>query len=158
MVTTAGCGSPPGASDAASPASSASSSSSSSSSESAEGSAQRSGSAEPEEEGASATPSIPERLVDDAEWVDRDGTRALKVTPNERLRGEADQDVVKEAWRRVVRAVPDAEGEGMRDQVRCHAVFASDKAAWYLEPARPEVGWWETVAAGCNPGNVVDVG
>ena len=40
----------------------------------------------------------------------------------------------------------------------CHAAFAPSKEGWFLEPRRPDVGYWETVAAGCNPGDVADVG
>ena len=32
------------------------------------------------------------------------------------------------------------------------------KGAWYLEPARPDVGYAATVAAACNPGSVKDLG
>ncbi|WP_312718623.1 DUF2599 domain-containing protein [Mobilicoccus sp.] len=108
---------------------------------------------------ASASPSTtPGRLVDDAEWVEREGERALKVTPNERLRESTDAALYDDAWQRVVRAVPEADTPGMRDQFVCHATFAANKEAWYLEPARPDVGYWNTVKAGCNPGQVIDVG
>lgn len=100
----------------------------------------------------------PMPLVEDASWVTRDGTRALKVTPTQALRDETDPAAYDEAWRRVVRAVPQADTPGMRDQFVCHATFASAKQGWYLEPARPAVGYWETVKAGCNPGDVRDVG
>lgn len=105
-----------------------------------------------------STVDIPERLVDDARWVEREGERALEVSPADRLREASDQAVYEEAWRRVVRAVPEADSPGMRDQFLCHAAFASTKDAWYLEPARPAVGYWSTVRAGCNPGDVIDVG
>ncbi len=98
------------------------------------------------------------RLVHDASWVTRDGERALVVTPSQLLRDSSSSDVFDEAWRRIVRAVPAADTPGMRDQFICHASFASTKDAWYLEPARPAVGYWRTVAAGCNPGDVRDVG
>ena len=101
---------------------------------------------------------IPERLVADARWVERDGVNALEVTPAERLRGETDARVFDEAWRRVVTAVPDADTPGMRDQFLCHASFAAEKEGWFLEPSRPAVGYWNTVRAGCNPGDVIDVG
>ncbi|WP_051992297.1 DUF2599 domain-containing protein [Mobilicoccus pelagius] len=98
------------------------------------------------------------RLVDDASWVGRDGEGALRVTPSDRLRESSDPEVYEEAWRRVVCAVPGADAPGMRDQFVCHAAFASQKEAWYLEPARPAVGYWRTVRAGCNPGDVRDAG
>lgn len=40
---------------------------------------------------------------------------------------------------------------GMTDQYWCHANFAKNKNNWNLEPWRPDVGYWETVLAGCNP-------
>ena len=97
-------------------------------------------------------------LVEDASWVEREGTRALRVTPSQALRDSTDAAAYDEAWRRVVTAVPEAETPGMKDQFVCHATFASSKEAWYLEPARPAVGYWKTVGAGCNPGDVTDVG
>lgn len=98
------------------------------------------------------------RLVDNAAWVRREGERALVVSPSRLLRESHSVAVFDEAWRRVVVAIPEADTPGMRDQFVCHAQFASTKAAWYLEPARPAVGYWRTVSLGCNPGDVVDVG
>lgn len=97
-------------------------------------------------------------LVRDASWVTREGERALVVSPTAYLREHAQTDVADEAWRRVVAAVPEADTPGMRDQFVCHAQFASTKDAWYLEPARPAVGYARTVMAGCNPGAPRDVG
>ncbi|MDO5699838.1 MAG: DUF2599 domain-containing protein [Dermatophilus congolensis] len=97
-------------------------------------------------------------LVADARWVSRDQERALKVTPTDYLRNHPSRDVADEAWRRVVRAVPEADTPGMQDQFVCHAQFASVKQAWYLEPRRPAVGYRGTILAGCNPGDIADVG
>lgn len=97
-------------------------------------------------------------LVADATWVTREGERALVVTPTTYLRDHGTTEVAEEAWRRVVVAVPEADTAGMRDQFVCHAQFAATKDAWYLEPARPAVGYARTVAAGCNPGSPRDVG
>lgn len=98
------------------------------------------------------------RLVDNAAWVTRDGETALVVSPSQLLRDSGSTAVFDEAWRRVVVAIPEADTPGMRDQFVCHAVFAPTKNAWYLEPARPAVGFARTVTAGCNPGDVRDVG
>lgn len=98
------------------------------------------------------------RLVDSAEWVERDGVKALEVTPSRTLRGASDPAVFDEAWRRVVVAVPAADIPGLKDQFVCHATFASSKTSWYLEPSRPDVGFVKTVQARCNPGDVRDVG
>lgn len=116
--------------------------------------------AQPAGDGSTRTPAvnIPERLVDDASWVEREGETALEVDPADRLRQAVDPRVHEEAWQRILAAVPDADTPGMREQFLCHAAFASDKDAWFLEPRRPDVGYWETVRAGCNPGDVVDVG
>lgn len=108
------------------------------------------------------TPSVQLRdlpaLVDDATWVTRQEERALVVSPSRLLRETHSAEVHDEAWRRVVVAIPEADTPGMRDQFVCHAVFATAKQAWYLEPARPAVGYGRTVSAGCNPGDVTDVG
>ncbi|NYE02345.1 hypothetical protein BJY21_003529 [Kineosphaera limosa] len=98
------------------------------------------------------------RLVDNAAWVTREGETALVISPSQLLRDSSGEEVYDEAWRRVVVAIPKADTPGMRDQFVCHAQFASTKDAWYLEPARPAVGYWRTVSAGCNPGDVTDVG
>lgn len=97
-------------------------------------------------------------LVADARWVSRDVERALRVTPTTYLRNHPSRDVADEAWRRVIAAVPEADTPGMKDQFVCHAQFAAMKQDWYLEPRRPAVGYGSTVLAGCNPGDVVDVG
>lgn len=98
------------------------------------------------------------RLVDNAAWVTRAGERALVVSPARSLREAHRGEVYEEAWRRVLMAIPEADTPGMREQFVCHAQFASSKRAWYLEPARPAVGYLRTVSAGCNPGDVADVG
>ena len=107
--------------------------------------------------GGAGGPAYP-ALVRDASWTSRDGERALVLTPTTYLREHNQVRVAEEAWRRVVAAVPEADTPGMRDQFVCHAQFAATKDAWYLEPARPAVGYARTVAAGCNPGSPRDVG
>ncbi len=98
------------------------------------------------------------RLIDTLTWVQRDGERALRVVPTTALRQDPTSSAARDAWRQVVTRVPAADTPGMFDQFRCHVQFASGKAAWYLEPARPAVGYAQTVLAGCNPGDVIDVG
>lgn len=97
-------------------------------------------------------------LVADASWTTREGERALVVRPTAYLREHTRTEVADEAWRWVVAAVPAADSPGMRHQFVCHVQFAASKDAWYLEPARPDVGYARTVAAGCNPGSPRDVG
>jgi hypothetical protein len=38
------------------------------------------------------------------------------------------------------------------NQLRCHADFAPRKAQWDLESWRPNVGYYRTIEALCNPG------
>ena len=97
-------------------------------------------------------------LVADARWASRDGEPALRVSPTRYLRERPSREVAREAWRRLVKAVPEADTPGMEDQFVCHAQFAGFKSRWYLEPRRPAVGYAQTVLAGCNPGDVIDVG
>lgn len=41
---------------------------------------------------------------------------------------------------------------GMRDQYLCHwDVLGGLKNPYNLEPSRPDVGYWQTVLARCNP-------
>ena len=39
----------------------------------------------------------------------------------------------------------------LRDQLRCHAVFAGFKRDWNLESYRPVVSWPDLIATACNP-------
>lgn len=98
------------------------------------------------------------KLVASARWVSRDGVRALKVSPTKELRSHPLTAWAEAAWPQVLAEVPAADSAGMSDQFRCHVQFASGKDAWFLEPSRPDVGYTATVLAGCNPGDVKDVG
>lgn len=93
-----------------------------------------------------------------ARWVSRDGVRSLRVEPAGPARGWTTPVAVAALWAEVLHGVDGVGVPGMRDQFACHAQFAPTKAAWYLEPDRPAVGWPATVAAGCNPGDVRDGG
>ncbi len=67
--------------------------------------------------------------------------------------------IVDKAWDMVVREFYAVDSNwtsnrsGMRDQFMCHRNFAPKKVPWNLEPNRPDVGYAQTVTAGCNPGN-----
>ncbi len=37
------------------------------------------------------------------------------------------------------------------NQLRCHLDIAAFKGYWNLDVGRPDVGYWSTVKAGCNP-------
>ncbi|MBK8732744.1 MAG: DUF2599 domain-containing protein [Actinomycetales bacterium] len=103
-----------------------------------------------------AAPSTGPRLITSAAWVTRSGARALKVVPT--TAGRAVGVDPEAVWQAVLRLRPDADSPGIHDQLVCHVVFAASKSAWYLEPARPDVGYAATVAAGCNPGTIKDAG
>ncbi len=97
-------------------------------------------------------------MIQSLDWVQRDDVRALRVVPTEALREGGLSVDAEGAWREVLARVPQADRPGMFNQFRCHATFAAHKRAWYLEPSRPNVGYLDTVLAGCNPGAIADVG
>ena len=97
-------------------------------------------------------------LIQSLDWVQRDDVRALRVVPTEKLREGGLSVDAERAWQEVLARVPQADRPGMFNQFRCHATFAAHKRAWYLEPSRPNVGYLDTVLAGCNPGAIADVG
>jgi len=95
-------------------------------------------------------------LVASARWLTRAGVEAVEVVPTDAGRAPTvDADAV---WAQLVAKLPGVDTPGMRDQLVCHVHFAPGKTAWFLEPARPAVGYAATVAAGCNPGAVRDAG
>lgn len=107
---------------------------------------------------APVTPSPPEELLATVEWVERNQVEAIRVVPGEWLRAHPSGAHVERAWLELVEREPGADQPGMRNQFRCHAHFAGGKEAWFLEPARPDVGYDATVIARCNPGMLEDVG
>lgn len=98
------------------------------------------------------------RLIQSAGWVRRGGRPSLQVIPTCWQRDHRDDATIATAWRRIVQLRPDADRPGMRDQYACHVRFAPTKAAFYLEPWRPDVGYLGTVAQACNPGGRKDLG
>lgn len=48
-------------------------------------------------------------------------------------------------------------GGGMRHQMVCHVDIARNKPTWNLEPFRPDVSRQESVDAGCNPVNKINL-
>lgn len=92
-----------------------------------------------------------EELIASAEWVQRDGRPALRVTPSEELRrcglvGPADP-----AWAQLLEVAPDADTPGMAEQFECHVRFAPTQETWHLEPWRPAVEFPEMIRTRCNP-------
>jgi len=94
--------------------------------------------------------------VASATWVSRSGVRSLRVVPTAAGRTAAVD--AAQLWAQVLALRPDADTPGMQDQLSCHVRFAPAKTAWFLEPARPAVGYAATVAAGCNPGKDIPDG
>jgi hypothetical protein len=87
--------------------------------------------------------------LEGAEWGQREGGRSLAVEPTAWAR-DAGQAGEVGTWTELVRAVPEADTQTMRDQLTCHVLGAPDKATWNLEPWRPDVGLLMTLAASCN--------
>lgn len=100
--------------------------------------------------------SATDNLIASASWIGRAGERPLAIRPTWAARAAASQTAGDAVWAQVLTRVPEADLPGMRDQLVCHVQFASEKKSWYLEPARPDVGYAATVAAGCNPGDTAD--
>ncbi|WP_336706721.1 DUF2599 domain-containing protein [Oerskovia sp. USHLN155] len=88
--------------------------------------------------------------VRSATWGNREGGRSLAVDPTPWARQSG---IVGEAtaWAQLVASEPEAASTTMRDQFDCHALGATDKKTWNLEPWRPDVGFLATAAARCNP-------
>lgn len=100
---------------------------------------------------ATATLWLGAQMLDSpADWGEREGGRSLAVRPTAwaRAGGLAAQEGM---WAAVVAQEPEADTNGMRDQLLCHALGAPDKESWNLEPWRPDVGSFATLAARCNP-------
>lgn len=53
----------------------------------------------------------------------------------------------KAGWR----ALSGSQYNSMLNQLKCHAYFADSKYQWNLDAWRPDVGFWSTVRAYCNP-------
>ncbi|MBE1874401.1 DUF2599 domain-containing protein [Myceligenerans sp. TRM 65318] len=90
--------------------------------------------------------------LDSATWAERvgEGGLSLAVVPEPWVRdgGEATLELLAA---QLAAAEPEAGSDGMRDQLACHHLGAPDKASWNLEPWRPDVGMFGTIAARCNP-------
>ncbi|MFF3063883.1 DUF2599 domain-containing protein [Oerskovia sp. NPDC057915] len=88
--------------------------------------------------------------VRSATWGEREGGRSLAVDPTPWARQSG---IVGEAtaWAQLVASEPEAASRTMRDQFDCHALGATDKKTWNLEPWRPDVGFLAMAAARCNP-------
>lgn len=90
--------------------------------------------------------------LDSTAWAQREGEGGLSlaVVPASWVRGggEATLDLLAA---QLAGAEPETDSDTMRDQLACHHLGAPDKASWNLEPWRPDVGMFGTIAARCNP-------
>ncbi|MGH3783284.1 MAG: DUF2599 domain-containing protein [Pseudonocardiaceae bacterium] len=99
-------------------------------------------------------------LIQNASWErHRDGW-TLMVTPTSWARKNFFNPQVGDAgWAELYSKYKDkgrgihVNLNGMKDQFRCHAEFASQKPTWDLEEWRRDVGYVKTVNEECNPGN-----
>lgn len=96
-------------------------------------------------------------LVSSARWVHEPEGYRLRVRPSIAGRNHAWQAVGQALSQALGAARPTpvrlsgAVRSSLREQLRCHAVFAPRKPTWDLEAWRPDVGYAATVRARCNP-------
>ncbi len=90
------------------------------------------------------------QALESAVWGNREGGDSLAVdpTPWARHAGEAGTSLV---WSQLIAAEPAADTQSMKNQLECHAIGATEKDTWNLEPWRPDVGLLQVIAARCNP-------
>ena len=107
---------------------------------------------------SSATLPAASARVDSVAWTTRGGRPSLAVVPSPWQRANRDERSIRAAWERIVQLRPRADQPGMFDQYACHVRFAPAKHAYHLEPWQPAVGYQQTVAQACNPGERKDLG
>lgn len=83
-------------------------------------------------------------------WGVAEGGASLAVTPSTWGRAGG-VTVARFGWADVVERDADADIPGMEEQFACHALGASAKDTWNLEPWRPAVPLPQMMAALCNP-------
>ncbi|MCG4435915.1 DUF2599 domain-containing protein [Erysipelothrix rhusiopathiae] len=96
------------------------------------------------------------------EWINYGGwTKSLSLTPKKDIGGTVAKK--ESAWRELRRIwLHDnhpifrefnnpGKVDSMYYQYVCHVDYARGKPTYNLEPMRRNVGYWETVRAGCNP-------
>jgi hypothetical protein len=104
---------------------------------------------------ASASPTAPQSATSwdlvNAWW----SGQTLKVMPNLAGRILARYDAMRllndslnmAGWARL----SSHQYNSLLNQLKCHAYFADSKPQWNLDAWRPDVGFWSTVSARCNP-------
>lgn len=90
------------------------------------------------------------KLISYVEW----SGATLRVYPTMYSRVAAPLQARKAAWKEVKRLAPEVNNRSMKNQFFCHwdiVPVRKFKSSWNLDTWRPDVGYWETVRAKCNP-------
>ncbi|WP_186321521.1 DUF2599 domain-containing protein [Bacillus sp. FJAT-22090] len=95
----------------------------------------------------------------DTAFINRSGIDTLSLIPKSSLTltdNLAIANVKKiDAWDKIFTTYSNnekwANTESLENQFACHYDFAKKKDSWNLEPYRPNVGYFATVLAACNP-------
>lgn len=95
----------------------------------------------------------------DSEWIKRSGMISLSLSQKQDLASSTDTSLNKakkiDAWDKIKSKHNNTanwyNAGGLQDQFDCHFDFAKKKDAWNLEPSRPDVDYFSTVMASCNP-------
>ena len=95
----------------------------------------------------------------EVKWIDRGAFRSLSLSQKPYLTNSNNLalDRVKriDAWDKVLKSHGNdfqwSNTNGMKNQFNCHYDFATKKSSWNLEPQRPNVSYFSTILAGCNP-------
>ncbi|MEK1841739.1 MAG: DUF2599 domain-containing protein [Pseudomonas sp.] len=93
------------------------------------------------------------KYVESAQWVYRDYQWSFSITPTpcaRRTQPEGTPFLWDELSRDYSNSSYWQNTHGLRHQLICHLAIARDKPQWNLEPWRPDVGYAQTLAAGCN--------
>ncbi|KAB0507011.1 DUF2599 domain-containing protein [Pseudomonas lini] len=91
--------------------------------------------------------------IESVQWVYRDYQWSFSITPTPCAR-KTPPEGTPFLWDELTRDYSNSRywknTHGMRHQLICHLAIARDKPQWNLEPWRPDVGYAQTLAAGCN--------
>lgn len=95
----------------------------------------------------------------EVKWIDRGSFKSLSLSQKPYLTNANNLalDRVKriDAWDKVLKFHGNdpqwSNTNGMKNQFNCHYDFATKKSDWNLEPQRPNVSYFSTILAGCNP-------
>lgn len=94
-----------------------------------------------------------------SEWIHRSGITSLSLSQKPDITSSKNSDLNKviklDAWDKI-KSIYTSDTKwynpkGMQDQFDCHFDFAKKKDLWNLEPHRPDLDYFSTVLASCNP-------